>query len=203
MKESIAEYTNEAYESINSYAEKMKKFLKNSIIDTIEFNEKGSSIKLNREHFEIKMIFNQEDYTEVPYTVLLTGNYEKEEMKMVRKLLSYLPSDAKCYDIGANVGWYTLHIKKAYPNMKVYSFEPGPNMYERLCNNMQLNGFSSESCINVGMYKEEGKLKFYYDPNSSGASSMVNLRERETVHEILVDMLTMDKWTENNQDGGG
>lgn len=187
---------------INQCTEELKEVLNENIIDKIEFSTEGSYMTLNKEHFGIKMSFNADDYEDVPYAVMAGKDFEKEEMKIVKKVLSYLPENAVCFDVGANIGWYTLHIKKEHPKMEVYSFEPSPITYERLCNNMLLNGLSKEKCINAGFFKEEGEMEFYYDPNGSGASSLVNLRERENVRKIVVSMTEMDKWRDINQVDG-
>lgn len=187
---------------INRYTKELKEILNENIIEKIEFSAEGSYMTLNKEHFGIKMSFNADDYEDVPYSVMAGKDFEKEEMKIVKKVLSYLPENAVCFDVSANIGWYTLHIKKEHPKMEVYSFEPSPITYERLCNNMLLNGLSKEKCVNAGFFTEDGEMEFYYDPNGSGASSLVNLRERESVRKIVVSMTAMDKWREINQVDG-
>lgn len=192
-------YKKEIYNMLRRQAEENNNILQSNIIEEIQFSKKGCTVKFNIQHKHIKMFLNHDDYEEVPYEVLANGNFEKEELIMVKKVLSFLDKDSVIFDIGANVGWYTLHIKKEFSNMEIYSFEPSPLTYERLCNNMMLNDMSKEKCVNIGFFRKEGKLDFYYDPNGSGASSVVNLREKDSVKKIQVDMSTVDKWVgENN-----
>jgi methyltransferase, FkbM family len=171
--------------------------LKDSIIDKIEINQMGGAcIVLNSDYHNIRMKINENDFEEVPVSILCNGNYEKIETNMVLKILaSFSKTDNfVAFDVGANVGWYSLNLLKHFPGMRVYSFEPSPVTYERLINNIELNGFSSKNVFNIGLHQETGKLNFYYDREGSGASSLVNLREKDTVEIISVDMKKMDEW---------
>jgi len=42
-------------------------------------------------------------------------------------------------DIGANVGYFTLFIIKKFPNSRVFSFEPFPETFKRLTENINNN----------------------------------------------------------------
>jgi FkbM family methyltransferase len=45
------------------------------------------------------------------------------------------------YDIGANIGLYSLFCAKNHPKMTIFAFEPQLENYTRLCQNILLNGF--------------------------------------------------------------
>ena len=55
------------------------------------------------------------------------------------------------YDIGANIGVYTLYAASLYPKMQVISFEPFVTNYLRLCENIQLNGFENITPLLMGL----------------------------------------------------
>jgi FkbM family methyltransferase len=46
------------------------------------------------------------------------------------------------YDVGANVGIYSLYAAHMYPDVRAVSFEPDPLNYARLNKNIHANGFS-------------------------------------------------------------
>jgi len=46
-----------------------------------------------------------------------------------------LPNDAVIFDIGANIGLFTLFVKEKYPHAKIYAFEPCPHIFHVLCQN--------------------------------------------------------------------
>lgn len=164
-----------------------------AVIDSI-----GLYIKLNT---GIKLYINPKDYEEVPITCLCTREYEPEETEMVMNILRRYENDSNftVLDVGANIGWYTLNIMNAYPQMRVFSFEPSPTTFNRLQNNLTLNKFSVQGAVNCGLYKEKGTIDFYYDEEGSGASSLVNLRDKEKIQKISVSVDTMDSWVSQNE----
>jgi FkbM family methyltransferase len=76
-----------------------------------------------------------------PFNLLNGGQYEEEN---VEALLSFVKDDTVFLDIGANVGLYTLRVaRRVYPNGKIYSFEPNPQLNELLTRNVYVNGFAN------------------------------------------------------------
>jgi len=53
------------------------------------------------------------------------------------------------FDIGANIGIYSLYCASLYPNSQIYAFEPMPKNFIRLLQNVELNGFKNVHCFNV------------------------------------------------------
>lgn len=175
-----------------------------NVADKIEIYTENSEksekqLVLNKNHHRLRMVLNCDDYESVPYAIVAFADFEKKETEMIRRMISMLPRDIICYDIGANEGWYTLHIMKDNPKAKVYSFEPGPITFTRLKNNMVINGLKTDNCVNMGLFNKEDKMEFFYDPHGSGASSMVNLREKESIKKLFVDVTTLDSWTEKQE----
>src|SRR2546423_12398987 len=76
-----------------------------------------------------------------PFNLLNGGKYEEEN---VETLLSFVTEDTVFLDIGANIGLYTLRVaRRVYPNGKIYSFEPNPQLNELLTRNVYVNGLGS------------------------------------------------------------
>lgn len=169
-----------------------------SVVDRLIIDGDGMYVELNS---GIKLYINESDYTQVPIACLCGGDYEPEETGMVRKILSYYKGNKNftVFDIGANVGWYSLNILSMYSFMRVFSFEPCPATYGRLKKNFKLNGFSTERLVNLGFYKENGTLDFYYDTEESGASSLVNLRGKAGVRKDSVRMVKLDDWAADHE----
>jgi FkbM family methyltransferase len=141
------------------------------------------------------MNVDETDFEEVPISLLCFGHYELEETNIVLKVLGMIKKDNKVVlDIGANLGWYSLNILKKFTKSEVYSFEPSKETFERLKNNFSLNNLLTDKLQNVGLYNEDGSIDFYYDKAGSGASSMKNIRERNTVEKISVPVKKLDNW---------
>lgn len=164
-----------------------------SVINSFEVTKDGAYITLNKTRGNTKILFNENDCEEVPIEIMRSLDYEKDETEIMLSIVKDIMNDSfVMLDIGSNIGWYSLLIKNLYKNAVVYSFEPAPRTYERLINNMKLNGHSTEKAFNIGLYDKKSKLDFYYDIEGSGGSSMVNLRERENVQKIQVDVEILD-----------
>ena len=178
----------------------LRELSKDSVVKEWCVSDKGTYLRIGGGVQPILMYINERDFEEVPVSLTCFGNYEQEETEMVLKLLEFYRDDSgfTVLDVGANVGWYTLNIKNRFPSMQVHSFEPGPITYARLIKNLQLNGFDENFAHNIGFYKENGRHDFYYDEEGSGASSLVDIRERSSVKKIPVDMVRMDEWAVQN-----
>ncbi len=141
---------------------------------------------------EVKMYLDPIDKAAVANQLLIQGFYESEEMSAVNRILRYMDKDSVIFDIGANLGWYGINISKLLPDSKVYFFEPVPETIARLKNNLMLNDIDTQRVCSCGLYSQNTKSKFYYDVIASGASSLANLKERETTRVIEVELRRMD-----------
>jgi FkbM family methyltransferase len=89
------------------------------------------------------------DYPRAPIHLQLTSRDEfhrlrscEKEPWTVRWIEEYLKPGEVLYDVGANVGAYTLIAAVAVPGARVVSFEPGPANFAALCANLELNAVS-------------------------------------------------------------
>lgn len=144
----------------------------------------------------IKMELREKDVTSVPALLLTHGSYEAEETNMV-KLLFSVGKFTNFFDIGANIGWYSLNLARG--GVKCYAFEPSASNYASLVRNYELNHWDTGLLYNFGFYKENKIMKFYYDEAATGASSMVNLRGTETTKEVEVQMQRLDDFVSENK----
>lgn len=146
----------------------------------------------------IKMWLDQTDFSAVPAQILLKGFYEKDETNMAMKMISYLDTNSVIFDVGANLGWYGINIKKKLPESTVYFFEPIPETADRLRKNLELNDMKNCNVINAGLLNKNEDTKIYYDITESGASSLADLREKSTTRHILCKMQRMDDFVKDN-----
>jgi FkbM family methyltransferase len=90
--------------------------------------------------------YGQLDYAKAPIYLRLTSRPEFHRLKScgkepwtVRWLEEYLQPGEVLYDVGANIGAYTLLAAVTVPAARVVSFEPSPANFAALCANLQLN----------------------------------------------------------------
>jgi len=77
--------------------------------------------------------------------------------------LSFLEPGMTVLDVGANIGLYTLHAAKAVgAGGRVYSFEPVPQIAQRLRANLRLNNVSNVSVAEMAVSDADAFADFFY-----------------------------------------
>lgn len=74
------------------------------------------------------------------------------------------------FDIGANVGLFSLLCAANHPNSQIYAFEPMPKNFIRLLQNVELNGFKNIHCFNVAVDHWTHFGNIYVPNNEAGQS---------------------------------
>ena len=101
--------------------------------------------------------------------------------------ISIKPGDC-IFDVGANIGLFTLFVYHQVRDASVYSFEPIPSNFEKLRNNVALYGLDA-NLFNCGLSDREGATTFTFYPNwsaSSGAYASVE-EEEEALKTFLMN----------------
>ena len=114
---------------------------------------------------------------------MYVGLMEYEDMSF---LLHYLQKDNLFYDIGANVGVYTV-LASQVKGSKTVAIEPLPLTYEKLLDNININRLTNVISKNIGLSFEQSKL--YFTTNKDTMNS-VALESDDETQEVMVD--TMD-----------
>ena len=113
--------------------------------------------------------------------------YEPE----VHQVLSVLPTNALCLDIGANIGFYSLHFAK-YGT--VHAFECDPANFQRLNENIRLNGFENVYAHELAVSDKKETLTFYQSGAShSGWGSLARFDDIAEF-QITVNSTTLDNF---------
>jgi FkbM family methyltransferase len=88
--------------------------------------------------------------------VYFYGHYhERYEADLVQRLLD---ADDVFWDVGANVGYFTLVAATALANRgRIIAFEPGKNAYARLVSNLALNPYRNIQTFPVAVTDREGE----------------------------------------------
>ena len=100
-------------------------------------------------------------------------------------------SDGDCiFDVGANIGLFSLFAYQQCKEARIFAFEPAPPLFEILRHNLARNGVNA-SLFNCGLANEEETAAFTFYPNSSGMSSFHadQREEKEALHEIMINQL--------------
>ncbi len=124
------------------------------------------------------------------------GGFEEDEIKYVLK--SLIVGDT-FIDIGANIGLFSLLAsKKIGDKGKVICFEPAPETYRRLNENIELNHIKNIESRNVGLSDKDDELKFYISDTGFDAwNSFAPTNDYKLRKSIDIKVSTLDKELEN------
>ncbi len=83
-------------------------------------------------------------------------------------LAGYLRAGMTFYDVGANIGFFTLLAARIVGDRgKVFSFEPDSAVAARLKRNVGKNGFANVTVVNAGVWSSSGAVEFIVSDSSS------------------------------------
>jgi amino acid adenylation domain-containing protein/FkbM family methyltransferase len=104
-----------------------------------------------------------------------------------------LPEDATVFDVGANIGLFSLLAARLSPGARIFAVEPLPPIAEILRANAQLHGLNAR-VVEAGLGREEGRATFAFYPHLSLVSGRYPDREREkeVVRAFVRDQLRAD-----------
>jgi len=95
------------------------------------------------------------------------GSYEKCELDIL--LGRTFPKDLVFWDIGANIGLYSILFGKKYPSGKIVSFEPNKQLHGLLASNFALNQVSNYRIEGVALSNDSGMGEMSIDDSRPGA----------------------------------
>jgi len=119
------------------------------------------------------------------------GQYERSEFDIWQRLV---PSTASIADIGANIGWYSLHWATRSPNARIFSFEPVPSTFKAFHKNIVRNDLSNIRAEQLGMSDKIGAMELFVDPSIAGAASAHPSVYESTSIALTVQMTTLDNY---------
>ena len=96
--------------------------------------------------------------------------FEKTEIDIL--LGETTKNDSIFWDVGANVGIYSILFAKNFPKSRVLAFEPNPRVIERLQKNLDLNNLSNVEVMKFGLSDSEKNAKLFLNEVRAGAGTL-------------------------------
>lgn len=142
-----------------------------------------------------KLILPGQDTVMTPM-MLVHGVHEEAETELLRRELR----EGKTFvDIGANIGYFSLLASSLVGLQgKVFAFEPEPESYRFLCENIRLNHAQNVIPFQKAVSRNNGKTKFFLDEGNRGGHTMASKNiQTQKKGEIEVETVTLDDFYEN------
>lgn len=144
--------------------------------DISEITIREDGVVFTTEQEGIKLFCTKPDKRTAPFEIMNFGKYEAGDADM---LLSLISEADTVFDIGANIGWYSMLMTKKKQGVQVYSFEPVPATFSALQKNLLLNNTDRVTAFNHGFSNTDTILSFYSSADTSVSSSSVNITGEE------------------------
>ncbi|MDA8085911.1 MAG: FkbM family methyltransferase, partial [Nitrospiraceae bacterium] len=103
-------------------------------------------------------------------------------------------ADAVLFDIGANIGMFSIKMAKQYPRARIYSFEPNPDVFERLARNIETNNVRNVFACNMGMSDVDETA--FIDGRGSTVLGKITKTREAALSEVR--LTTIDSFMEKN-----
>lgn len=169
------------------------KYIKNTDISRIEIKSETIVFILKN---GIKLECNSPDKGSAAFAILSLEFYERKEIKFI---LKFLKKNMIFFDIGANIGFHSLNVAKHDKSITIHSFEPIPEIFFNLNNNILLNEVKNINTYNFGISNENNNVSFYFNPNLSGATSLKKLLDSSKVKLVQSKVVTLDQFMIDNR----
>ena len=159
-------------------------------------NSEGKILKIrtNQTNYLTHLLF-WEGYQNFEYTDIFIA--------LIKKVNTF-------YDIGANIGYYSLLAEMENKAIKVVGFEPatGPLYFFR--ENVRINHFKNIKVEDIALSEKEGEIMFYeiknkkyayLEHNLAGESNAGSKTTDRNFEQVLVKTVTLDKYvTDTNEE---
>ncbi len=127
---------------------------------------------------------------------IFCGDFEATELKFVRSILR---EDDVFFDIGSNIGLFSLAAASRITSGRIYAFEPTPRVFDTLVRNCQLNGFAQIVPFRLALSNANGVLQLVDKADGLDAWNSVRAQNQDDAAGSAVQCMTLDSFIEREQ----
>jgi len=134
----------------------------------------------------------------VYHTALQGAVYEKETAYVMSKLVR---KGDTVLDIGAHIGIMAMYLAVMVGEQgRVYAFEPEPENFARLNEQINCNGFQNIRCFNLALHSQAGQSALFVNSDNDGGHALwnvglhpVNHASQNNPRTLAVETATLDQ----------
>ena len=161
-------------------------------IEALTILQDGVRVRFNWPPLE--MILPPGEMRAAPVEALNFGSYEKREFAVVESIIAGLEAaQPVIIDIGGNVGFYSIGLKRLHPQLRIHAFEPVPATADQFEANCRLNGCSDIVLHRHGLSNARGEVVFHVHPRMSVAASQENILGGEEMTKVTCTLVPLDE----------
>ncbi len=150
--------------------------------------ESDDIFKFHYKNNEIKMYLPYETDYIMSFIKKYSKFWERGQLDFVSKFIN---NDTRILDCGAYIGNHSIYFSKISNAKEIIAIEPQKNIYDIMCENIQLNKIVNVKCINSGLNskKENGLHILKQSPKNYGAT-----RYQEGNNDEDIQCQTLDEF---------
>jgi FkbM family methyltransferase len=139
--------------------------------------------------------FNKQEFHSLKHEIFTNNSYYFESNNPNPFIL----------DIGAYIGLSIVYFKQLYPNSKIVTFEPNPQSFKVLQENIFNNEFKNIELHNTAIYKKEGCKEMYIDNTGMDRYSVTSFSKNAWNNEVKSNKIKvkcekLDKYLDRHVD---
>lgn len=118
--------------------------------------------------------------------------------------LDIFPRIEGFFDLGSNIGYYSVLAARANPGIRVHAFDPSPGPFAYLTRNIALNHLAQVEANQAAVSDEDGQFSFHIAWNAKypwlqhntlgGSGHLSHVRENPTRHHVQVKAWKLDTY---------
>lgn len=95
------------------------------------------------------------------------------------------------FDIGANIGIFSLYASHKFDNIEIFSFEPVSENFAALVSNIKLNNMNNVKPFNIGISDQNRLMDLYINDsrvgNSGAQINLINNEKKKNFHGVRIE----------------
>jgi FkbM family methyltransferase len=103
-------------------------------------------------------------------------------------------------DCGSNIGMATLYFKLLYPQAEIIAFEPDPQAFACLEENVRENRLTNVRTLQHAVAGQAGTIDFFYDESNPGSLHMSTMPERMSKSRRVVEAVRLSPYLDREVD---
>lgn len=162
-------------------------------IKSIEIDDSGICFTLRSS--DIKVFSPTSEKRVAPTEILNFNSYEK----FLSEIMCLVSCQcANIFDVGANIGYYSLLFAQGNPKCNVYAFEPLPHCYQYLVKNISSNNLSKRiTPFPFALSSAPGFIDLHLNESECTNASLKKLKDSSSSKTITCNVSTLDVFCRN------
>ena len=134
-------------------------------------------------------VYGQKMYVSLRARHCIHGIFERGTIEVFKRVVK---RGMTVFDIGSSIGYYTILARSLVGSEgRIYAFEPHPESYKKLKENVEMNGYTNCYLINKAVSDKSRRTRFYLHPDS-GRSSLLHPEGKSKC--IEVEAMALDEF---------